>query len=80
VFAAAHPGLSPKKILPMATVNGARALGLAGGTGELSKGAGADLIAIPFAGKKADAFEAVVNFSGHVAASMIDGQWAIAPH
>ena len=35
----------------MATVNGARALGLAGQAGELSKNAFADVIAVPFAGK-----------------------------
>ena len=79
VFAAAHPGISPKQILQMATINGARALALAGRIGTLSNGAGADIIAIPFAGNTADAFEAVLNFSGHVPASMIDGQWAIAP-
>ena len=43
--------ISPVEILQMATVNGARALGLAGKVGELSPGAFADLIAIPFAGK-----------------------------
>ncbi len=43
--------ISPDEILQMATVNGARALGLAGKTGELSPGAFADLIAIPFSGK-----------------------------
>ena len=78
-FAAAHPGLSPKKILPMATVNGARALGLAGRIGELSRKAFADLIAIPFEGKSSDVVDATINFSGHVRASMIGGQWAIAP-
>ena len=78
-FAARHPGLSPKKILPMATVNGARALGLTRRIGELSKNALADLIAIPFDGKRADAIAAAIHFSGHVRASMIGGQWAIAP-
>jgi len=78
-FAATHPGLSPKKILPLATVNGARALGLAGRIGELSRNAFADLIAIPFEAKGSDVVEATINFSGHVRASMIDGQWAIAP-
>ena len=78
-LAKAYPKLSPKKILQMATTNGARALGLAGRIGELSNGAFADLIAIPFAGKKAEAFEASVNFPGHVRASMIGGKWATAP-
>jgi len=78
-FAAVHPGVSPKKILQMTTVNGARALGLAGKVGEISKNACADVIAIPFSGQKADAFEAAVNFSGHVSASLIGGEWAIGP-
>ncbi|HXR03269.1 MAG TPA: amidohydrolase family protein [Verrucomicrobiae bacterium] len=80
VFAAAHPGLSPKKILSMATVNGAKALNLAGRIGELARSACADLVAIPFAGKFSNAGEVAVNFSGHVRASMIDGQWAIGPN
>jgi cytosine/adenosine deaminase-related metal-dependent hydrolase len=79
VLAGGHPELSPKKILQMATVNGAKALGLTGRIGELSKNACADLVAIPFAGRSSDAVEAAINFSGHVRASMIDGQWAIAP-
>ncbi len=79
VLAEGHPGLSPKKILQMATVNGAKALGLTGRIGEISRNAFADLIAIPFAGKGSDAVEAAVHFSGHVRVSMIDGQWAIVP-
>ena len=78
-FADAHPGFSPKKILPLATVNGARILGLAGRVGEISRNAFADLIAIPFEGKRASAIEAAVNYSGRVCAAMIDGQWTIAP-
>jgi len=78
-LARAHPKLQPQKILQMATVNGAKALGLTGRIGELSKNAFADLIAIPFAGKRAEAFEAAVNFTGHVRASMMGGQWAIMP-
>lgn len=78
-LAKAHPGLSPKNILQMATVNGAKALGLTGRIGELSQNTFADLIAIPFTGGKANAFEAAMDFSGHVRASMIGGEWAIAP-
>jgi len=78
-FVIAHPGFSPTKILPMATVNGAKALGLAGRIGQLSRNAFADLIALPYNGKSDDAVEAIVNFSGHVRASMIGGQWAIVP-
>ena len=78
-FSRSHPDCSPQTILNMATLNGARALGLAGKIGELSTYAFADLIALPFAGNISDVFEAVLNFHGRVPASMIGGQWAIAP-
>ncbi len=78
-LAADEPELSPEDILRMATVNGARALGRAGQTGELSENALADLIALPFAGKKADIYKAVTAHSGPVSAVMIDGQWAVPP-
>jgi cytosine/adenosine deaminase-related metal-dependent hydrolase len=78
-FAAAHPRIPAKTILEMSTIRGARALGLAGSAGELSAGAFADLITIPFIGKLAEANDAVVQHRGNVSASMIDGQWAIAP-
>jgi aminodeoxyfutalosine deaminase len=78
-FAANHPALSPENILQMATLNGARALGMAGQIGGLSENAFADLIAVPHQGKMSDTYEAVLHHSGDVAATMIDGQWAIAP-
>jgi imidazolonepropionase-like amidohydrolase len=71
--------VSPLEILKMATVNSARALGLTEKIGELSKNALADLIAIPFAGNISESFEATVNFSSRIHASMIDGQFTIAP-
>ncbi len=79
VFAGANPGVAPRKILCMATVNGARALGLAGQAGELTRDAFSDVIAIPYSGKASRCWEAVVQHRGSVAASMIDGQWAIGP-
>jgi aminodeoxyfutalosine deaminase len=79
LLAERDPTVSPVEILHMATINGARALGLAGQIGELSKNAGADLIAVPFAGKIASVHEALLQHSGSVSASMIDGQWAIPP-
>jgi cytosine/adenosine deaminase-related metal-dependent hydrolase len=63
----------------MATVNGAAALGETGKIGELSPGAKADLIGIPYDGKARDVWEAIVHDPGHVSISMIDGRWAIAP-
>jgi len=78
-FAKAHPRVAASRILNMATRHGARALGLAGKIGELSPGAHADLIAIPFRDGKSEAVRAVIEHEGDVSASMIDGEWAIAP-
>ena len=78
-FARKNPGVAAETILCMATVNGARALGLAGKVGELSPGAFADLIALPGREKLADIYEAVLHHRGEVTASMIAGSWAIAP-
>jgi cytosine/adenosine deaminase-related metal-dependent hydrolase len=78
-FAVADKTIPPMEIIRMATINGAKALGMAGQIGELSENAFADLIAIPFAGKEADIYDAVVHHASTVSASMIDGQWAIAP-
>jgi cytosine/adenosine deaminase-related metal-dependent hydrolase len=71
--------ISPAELLDMVTVNGARALGLAGKIGELSSGAFADLIAIPFSGSFRTLPEAVLQHSGAVAASLIEGRWAMPP-
>jgi cytosine/adenosine deaminase-related metal-dependent hydrolase len=73
------PSIAPEEILKMATVNAARALGLAGKIGELSSGALADLIAIPFSGASAKVHAAVLQHSGKVTASMIGGRWVIPP-
>jgi cytosine/adenosine deaminase-related metal-dependent hydrolase len=78
-FARHNPGIPPARILQMATVNGAYALGLAGRVGRISKGAFADLITLPCHEKLADIYEAILHHRGEVAASMIAGRWAIAP-
>jgi len=78
-LAATDLTITPAEILRMATINGAKALGMSGRIGELSADAFADLIAIPFTGKKADIYDAVLHHASTVSASMIDGQWAIAP-
>jgi cytosine/adenosine deaminase-related metal-dependent hydrolase len=67
--------LPPKRVLQMATVNGARALGMRGQVGELSPDSLADVIAIPFSGKLSGIHEAVIAHKGDVSSSMIDGQW-----
>ena len=78
-LADADKTVSPEEILRMATVNGARALGLSGKIGELSTNASADLIAIPFSGKPAKIHEIVLAHPDNVSASMIEGRWAIPP-
>ena len=78
-LADADKSVSPEEILQMATVNGARALGLRGKIGEVSKNAFADLIALPHDGKTSRAPEAVLAHSGNVSASLIDGRWAVPP-
>jgi cytosine/adenosine deaminase-related metal-dependent hydrolase len=72
-------GASPADILQMATVNGARALGMAGQLGQLSKNATADWIALPFAGRINKTFESVIQHPGRIHAGMIAGQWTVPP-
>jgi len=76
----ASPGLAPETIVQMATVNAALAMGMKNKIGELRAKSFADVIAIPFDGKIAKSHEAIVHHRGDVAASMIDGQWAVAPN
>jgi cytosine/adenosine deaminase-related metal-dependent hydrolase len=79
-FAQRHPAVAPSTILGLATLNGAKALGQAGRLGELTPGAEADLVAIPFAGSPRTAFRAAVTHVGPVMGSMIQGRWAILPN
>jgi cytosine/adenosine deaminase-related metal-dependent hydrolase len=72
-FAASHPEVSPVEILEMATVHGAKALGLSSSCGRLTHGASADLVAIPYQGNLKDAAAAVLHHSADVDFSMIDG-------
>jgi cytosine/adenosine deaminase-related metal-dependent hydrolase len=71
--------LTANEILRMATVNGARAFGLAGKLGELSAGALADVISLPYSGSISNLPEAVLAHTGSVSASMIEGRWVIPP-
>lgn len=78
-FAAAHSGFDGEAILRLATVNGARALGLQGRAGELATDAFADAITIPFQGPEGEVYDAVVHHAGPVRDSMIDGHWVHGP-
>ena len=78
-LAASHPWLSTRSILNMVTTNGAKALGMKGQVGEFCKGAFADAIVLPFAGKVSAIYDAVLTHAAGVSASMIDGVWAMPP-
>lgn len=78
-FAKANPDVPAEKILQMATLNGARALGMQKQIGELTPNAFADLIALPFSGEISGAHEAVLHYKGEVLTSMVDGNWLIKP-
>jgi len=79
LLAERHPSLSGSRILRMATVDGARALGRQKSIGEISPGALADLIALPCLGRTKRLAEAVLEHRGAIFASMIDGKWALPP-
>jgi len=70
--------VSAAEIVRMATVNGARALGMTGEIGEIAESTFADIIAIP-TDKNFDPYETIVSHTGPVSASMIDGRWAVPP-
>lgn len=78
-FAARNPNVRPETVLQLATTNAARALRQGGQLGELSTGARADLIAIPFNGSRRSSLRAVMSFDATVAASMVEGRWALRP-
>ena len=78
-FATQNLTVPDHKIIRMATTNGARALGQAGQIGELNRNTLADVVALPFSGKRYEVHDAIIYFSGNVTASMIGGEWAIAP-
>jgi aminodeoxyfutalosine deaminase len=70
-----EPSLSAETLLQFGTVCGARSLGLAGRVGELSPGALADAISIPWSGKASQVYEGVVGHLGPVSDVMINGRW-----
>ena len=79
-FAKHHPTLAPEIMLRMATLNGARALGLSRLAGEIIPDAKADLISIPYSGSIEQSQDAVLNHPGPVSWSMIQGQGVSLTH
>jgi cytosine/adenosine deaminase-related metal-dependent hydrolase len=78
-IAKTQPGLSPREIVEMATINSSRALGLGKRVGQIAPSAFADLCVIPASGSAADAYESILAHSGKVAATMVNGHWAVPP-
>lgn len=66
--------IDPTHILEMVTVHGAHALGQAGKLGELSVGAAADCIAVPYNGTLERAVESVLQHQGPVSGTWIGGK------
>ena len=74
-FAQTHPEVGPSTILRMATVNGAKALGLAGQIGCIAPGASADFVTLPFPGPQRHVYERIIHSPAEVDAVMIRGRW-----
>jgi len=78
-FSSANPEVAPEEILRMATLHGARALGMQESVGEIAPQRAADLIAAPYSGSVAEVQAAVVQHRGDVSAAMINGKWERGP-
>jgi cytosine/adenosine deaminase-related metal-dependent hydrolase len=71
-----EPGLSPREIVAMATLNGALAIGQPDSLGKMAPGTYADLIAVPEAPSATDVFETIVAFEETVPWIMVNGALA----
>jgi cytosine/adenosine deaminase-related metal-dependent hydrolase len=69
-----HPGVAPQTLLEMATLNPAKAIGMAGRLGEICDNAEADLIAIPYNGPADNLGEAILAHAGSVDWVMVGGR------
>ena len=70
------PGVPPREVLEMATVNGARAINQRDSLGVIQPGARADLIALPDAGAASSVFERIIAFALPVPWMMGNGELA----
>jgi cytosine/adenosine deaminase-related metal-dependent hydrolase len=69
-----EPGLSPREVLTMATLNGAQAISQRDLLGAIRSGAYADLLALPDTPSAADVFEKIVAFEEMVPWMMLNGE------
>jgi imidazolonepropionase-like amidohydrolase len=72
VFDQRHPGVLPREIVEMITVNPACALGQQNLLGRIDEGSFADLIAIPDRGTR-DPFETIISHEDRVNWAMVAG-------
>ena len=75
-FSQTFPKVDPADVVRMATLNGAEALGMNSRIGELSPGAFADCVSIPYEGCIDEASEALVDFRNAPRDVMVAGNWA----
>lgn len=69
------PNLPPQRIVEMATINGARALGMAKRIGHLAENSCADMVALPIAPPLHCPYEYLVKSTPKPVGVMIHGQW-----
>jgi cytosine/adenosine deaminase-related metal-dependent hydrolase len=69
-----EPRLSPREVVAMATLNGAKAIGQRDLLGTIRSGAYADLIALPDIPSATDVFEKIVAFEEMVPWMMLNGE------
>ncbi len=78
-FTRKNPDVSPREVLEMTTKTPARALGLNGQAGTLSKGAFADLVVLRVKTPASDPYEALLSTEDPRPGVMIDGNWVVPP-
>jgi cytosine/adenosine deaminase-related metal-dependent hydrolase len=74
LFRRNFPQVSPQEILDMVTRRPAKAIGMSGELGEITKGAIADLIAVPYSGSIDRVFDGVIGNRSPVSWMMVAGR------
>lgn len=77
--AASFSDVPAERLLESVTVCGARALGRSGESGELCRGACADLVAFTYGGAFKDVIQVIVQNQAPISATMIEGRWIKPP-